>query len=172
MEIHGKVNNDTIMHEVYVLAAKMNELLVNCSDFKDINIRIVQHKKDEIFGDEINDLIFKVVCEHFKIDREILQSKSRKREVVISAVHATFLLYALTGYSLNKIGTYFGNRDHSSILSRIQSHIDQFYTYADYRKEAIKIFEKLKYYEPYLNLNERANKYLKPLGINYDLKIF
>ena len=62
------------------------------------------------------DRIQNVVCEHFDLSKDILHSKSRKREIVQARQIAMFLSKAYTKNSLQSIGTQIGQRDHATVL--------------------------------------------------------
>ncbi len=62
------------------------------------------------------DYIQKVVCDYFSMDIDILQSKSRKRNVVQARQIAMFFAKRFTKASLATIGTQIGKRDHATVL--------------------------------------------------------
>jgi len=62
------------------------------------------------------DYIQKVVCDFFEMDIDILQSKSRKRNVVQARQLAMFFAKRFTKASLASIGTQIGKRDHATVL--------------------------------------------------------
>ncbi|MBC6429091.1 MAG: chromosomal replication initiator protein DnaA [Cellvibrionales bacterium] len=62
------------------------------------------------------DNIQKVVADYFKIRRQDLLSKSRKRSVVRPRQLAMHLAKELTNHSLPEIGDAFGGRDHTTVL--------------------------------------------------------
>ncbi|MCK5781233.1 MAG: chromosomal replication initiator protein DnaA [Flavobacteriales bacterium] len=62
------------------------------------------------------DYIQKVVCNYFSMDIDILQSKSRKRNVVQARQLAMFFAKRFTKASLATIGTQIGKRDHATVL--------------------------------------------------------
>ena len=73
-------------------------------------VRIIESKPLTI--EEIVDK----VCEHYKLDVSVLNSKSRKREVVQVRQIAMFLVKKHTEISTSKIGHFIGNRDHATVL--------------------------------------------------------
>ncbi len=73
------------------------------------------------FVTEINreitvDFIQQLVAGHFELPVEILQGKTRKRQVVIARQLSMYLAKKLTDQSLKAIGENFGGRDHSTVI--------------------------------------------------------
>ena len=62
------------------------------------------------------DYIQKVVCDYFSMELDVLQSKSRKRNVVQARQLAMFFAKRFTKASLASIGTQIGKRDHATVL--------------------------------------------------------
>ena len=62
------------------------------------------------------DYIQNVVCEYFEMKLDVLQSKSRKRNVVQARQIAMFFAKRFTKASLASIGTQIGKRDHATVL--------------------------------------------------------
>ena len=56
------------------------------------------------------------VCEHFLLDRSLISSKSRKREIVQARQIAMFLSKKYTNFSYARIGELVGNKDHATVL--------------------------------------------------------
>lgn len=61
-------------------------------------------------------LIKKAVAQHFDIPLETLKAKTRIARVVLARQVAMYLARELTDASLVSIGSFFGNRDHSTVL--------------------------------------------------------
>ena len=57
-----------------------------------------------------------LVADHFELPVEILQGKTRKRQVVIARQLSMYLAKKLTDKSLKAIGANFGGRDHSTVI--------------------------------------------------------
>ena len=68
---------------------------------------------------ELNDVqrIQKVVCDYYKINIEQMKGKKRNDEVNFPRQVAIYLCRELTTESFPKIGSYFGGRNHSTIIS-------------------------------------------------------
>ncbi|MCQ2973514.1 MAG: chromosomal replication initiator protein DnaA [Bacteroidales bacterium] len=79
---------------------------------KSIMEKVVRKPKNEFSLD----YILKVVCNYFKMTPEILNTKSRKREIVQARQLAMYFAKTLTTNSLAVIGMQIGNRDHSTVL--------------------------------------------------------
>ena len=60
--------------------------------------------------------IIEVVCQHFGLETSVIQTKSRKHEVVLARQIAMFLAKDYTDFSTARIGKLIGNRDHATVL--------------------------------------------------------
>ena len=60
--------------------------------------------------------IKKAVCRHFKIKMSDLEGKSRKNSIAFPRQIAMYLCREMTDYSNVRIGSIFGNRDHSTVM--------------------------------------------------------
>jgi chromosomal replication initiator protein len=56
------------------------------------------------------------VSDYFGVDREQVQSKQRYRELLLPRQLSMYLARQLTGLSLAEIGSFFGGRDHTTVL--------------------------------------------------------
>jgi chromosomal replication initiator protein len=90
------------------------------------------------------DYIQKVVCDYFNLPLELINSKTRKREIVQARQLAMFFSKKLTKSSLATIGVHCGNKDHATVLHAcrtVNNLIDtdkQFRTYVDDIEKKIK----------------------------------
>jgi len=64
--------------------------------------------------------LMKVVSQEFKMASYDLKSKSRKKEIVLARQIAMYLARNIIGLSLSSIGSYFGGKDHTTVLHSIQ----------------------------------------------------
>ena len=64
--------------------------------------------------------IQRIVCEYFKIDIEDLKGKKKSKDINYPRQIAIYLCRIITNESYPKMGTYFGGRDHSTIVSAFQ----------------------------------------------------
>lgn len=62
------------------------------------------------------DNIKELVADHFKVQVDKLQGKTRKRSIVIARQLSMYLAKHLTDQSLKTIGEQFGGRDHSTVV--------------------------------------------------------
>lgn len=67
------------------------------------------------------DDIKEIVSKHYKISIEDMISKCRKHEIALARQMAMYLSKKYTQHSLKSIGSYFGNRDHSTVLHSCQT---------------------------------------------------
>jgi len=84
----------------------------------------IEALKDQLIdkGGYKNDVhrIQTVVCDYFKITIDDLKGKKRSQNINYPRQVAIYLCRKLTNESFPKIGTYFGGRDHSTIISSYQ----------------------------------------------------
>ena len=76
--------------------------------------------KDRSFYKNDVQRIQRVVCDYYKISIEQMKGKNRNNEVNFPRQIAIYLCRQLTTESFPKIGTYFGGRNHSTIISAYQ----------------------------------------------------
>jgi chromosomal replication initiator protein len=75
--------------------------------------------KDMVLEDEVNvsvELIQQKTAEYFNIKLSELKGKKRNRAIVYPRQVAMYLARDLTDYSLPEIGSFFGGRDHTTVL--------------------------------------------------------
>jgi len=87
---------------------------------KEINLDLARQMIDKYVKNttrEISiDYIQKVVCDYFDLPLELINSKTRKREIVQARQLAMFFSKKHTKSSLATIGLYCGNKDHATVL--------------------------------------------------------
>ncbi|HIE33352.1 MAG TPA: hypothetical protein EYP81_04825, partial [Thermodesulfobacteriaceae bacterium] len=71
-------------------------------------------------GHGLASVVIELVCRNFKVSREDLVSRSRKKRISQSRQVAMFLLRKFTKESLSSIGQRF-NRDHATVMYALQS---------------------------------------------------
>ncbi len=80
--------------------------------------------KDQLSDKSVykNDIhrIQRVVCDYYKINIDDLKGKKRSKDVNYPRQIAIYLCRELTTESYPKIGTYFGGRDHSTVINAYQ----------------------------------------------------
>ena len=87
---------------------------------KEITINLAKEMIDKLIKNsrrEISiDYIQKIVCDYYNIPINLIQSKTRKREIVQARQVAMFFSKSLTKSSLATIGTQIGGKDHATVL--------------------------------------------------------
>ena len=88
---------------------------------RDIDVELAQSVTGKIVGEEETrigtDTIINTVCEYFDITRDVLLSKTRKRQVVQARQIAMYECRNLVpGCSLSTIGGELGGKDHATVL--------------------------------------------------------
>ena len=73
--------------------------------------------KDRSFYKNDVQRIQRVVCDYYKISIDQMKGKNRNNEVNFPRQIAIYLCRELTTESFPKIGSYFGGRNHSTIIS-------------------------------------------------------
>ena len=74
--------------------------------------KLVKNSKRELSIEYIS----KVVCDYFNMPVDVLQAKTRKREIVQARQIAMYFSKSLTKYSLASIGAQIGSKDHATVL--------------------------------------------------------
>ena len=84
----------------------------------------IESLKDQLRDKSVykNDIhrIQRVVCDYFKINIDDLKGKKRSKNINYPRQISIYLCRELTTESYPKIGTYFGGRDHSTIINAYQ----------------------------------------------------
>ena len=62
------------------------------------------------------DDIMEAVCAHFNVTATAVNSKSRKRDLVVARQVSMFLAQKYTKIPASRIGRLVGNRDHSTVI--------------------------------------------------------
>lgn len=82
-------------------------------DFLKETIRMISVKEEK----EITiPYIQEVVCDYFKIDKDLLLSKTRKREIVLPRQLAMYFAKELTSATYLSIGKQMGGKDHATVM--------------------------------------------------------
>lgn len=109
---------------------------------KKIIDKIAKQTKREITIDYIQ----KVVCDYFDMNVEVLQSKTRKREIVQARQIAMYFSKNLTNSSLSTIGSQIGGKDHATVLHAYKTVNNLVETNKEFRSYIGDIEKKLKFY--------------------------
>ena len=102
--------------------------------------KLIKSTKREISIDYIQ----KVVCNYYNIGLELLQSKTRKREIVQARQVAMFFSKSLTKSSLATIGSQIGGKDHATVLHACKTVNNLIETDKRFRLQVDEIEKKLK----------------------------
>ena len=89
------------------------------------------------------DKIQKRVAEHFRIKASDIMGRGRSRSVVLPRQIAMYLSRKLTNHSLPEIGTFFGNKDHTTVLfayRKIEKQIEEEAEFGKFIQEFIDSF--------------------------------
>lgn len=102
---------------VFAYALMMNHGIITL----DIAVEALKDKVCEksVYKNDVH-RIQRIVCEYFKINIDDLKGKKRGKDINYPRQIAIYLCRKLTNESFPKIGTYFGGRDHSTIISSCQ----------------------------------------------------
>ncbi|MEI6765448.1 MAG: chromosomal replication initiator protein DnaA [Bacteroidota bacterium] len=92
--------------------SSLNKKAITLDLAKQIIDKFVKNNSREISIDYIQ----KVVCDYFDINIDMLNSKTRKREIVQARQLSMFFAKKLTKSSLAAIGLHCGNKDHATVL--------------------------------------------------------
>jgi len=92
--------------------ATLNKEEITFDTAKNVVDKLVKKERKEISVDYIS----KKVCEYYGLEMEVLQSRSRKREIVQARQIAMFFSKSLTNSSLATIGAKIGKKDHATVL--------------------------------------------------------
>lgn len=89
------------------------------------------------------DRIQEVVCDHFHLDPDALQAKTRKREVVQARQLAMYFCKNYTKASLSFIGSQIGKKDHATVLYACKAVADLMETDRKFKIQVEEIQKKL-----------------------------
>lgn len=106
---------------------------------KSVVEKFVKNVKKEISIDYIQ----KIVSDYFQMDIDIIQSKSRKRDVVQARHLAMFFAKKHTKASLANIGSQIGDRDHATVLHACKAVENLITTDKNFKKYVDDIQKKL-----------------------------
>ena len=106
---------------------------------KDILGKMVKKQTEELTIDKIQ----QIVCDHYNISLDLLQTKTRKREVVQARQLAMFLCKNFTNKSLAFIGSQIGKKDHATVLYACKAVTDLMETDRNFKMQVEEIQRKL-----------------------------
>lgn len=108
---------------------------------KEMIDKLIKNTKREVSIDYIQ----KVVCNYFDIGVEMIQSKTRKREIVQARQVAMYFSKNLTKSSLATIGSQIGGKDHATVLHACKTVNNLMDTDRQFRNQIEDIEKKLKF---------------------------
>ncbi len=115
---------------------------------KEITLELTKEMIDKLIKStkrEISiDYIQKVVCNFYNIGLDLLQSKTRKREIVQARQVAMFFSKSMTKSSLATIGSQIGGKDHATVLHACKTVNNLIETDKRFRLQVDEIEKKLK----------------------------
>ena len=115
---------------------------------KEITLELAKEMIDKLIKStkrEISiDYIQKVVCNYYNIGLDMLQSKTRKREIVQARQVAMFFSKSMTKSSLATIGSQIGGKDHATVLHACKTVNNLIETDKRFRLQVDEIEKKLK----------------------------
>lgn len=106
---------------------------------KDILGKIVKKEEMELTVDKIQE----IVCGYFHLAPELLQEKTRKREIVQARQLAMYFSKTYTKASLSYIGNQIGKKDHATVLYACKAVADMMATDRKFKLEVEEIQKKL-----------------------------
>jgi len=125
-----------------IAQSTFNKKTITLELSKKIIDKIVKQTKREITIDYIQ----KVVCDYFEMNVDILQSKTRKREIVQARQIAMFFSKNLTNSSLSTIGSQIGGKDHATVLHAYKTVNNLVETNKEFKSYIGDLEKKLKFY--------------------------
>ncbi|MCL4168906.1 UNVERIFIED_CONTAM: hypothetical protein GTU68_028518 [Idotea baltica] len=100
-----------------IAQATLSDREINIELAKEVIQKFVSFNNKKISIENIKN----VVATHYKLDVELLNSTSRKREIVMARQISMYLAREYTKHSYGRIGSYFGGKDHSTVMYSIKS---------------------------------------------------
>lgn len=127
-----------------IIVSLMAHSIINNSEIDiDLARRVVEQsikvEEKKITPQSIQD----VVSDYYKISKDLIQSNSRKREIVVARQVTMYLTKKLTELSLSQIGAQVGNRSHATVVYAYNSIKDLCETDKRFRLEVEEIERKL-----------------------------
>lgn len=140
---------ENVIDSVRELEGIVNSLLAQSILFKrEIDLELTQRIVKKAVRNvnkpiTIEDVVTKV-CAYYNLDERIIQSKTRKKEVVLTRQIAMYLAKKLTDLSTAKIGKMIGNRDHATVLHSYKTIKDCVEVDKEFRETIDKIEKEIK----------------------------
>lgn len=123
--IADNVSNNIRDLEGVLVSLMANSLINN----KSIDMGLAKHVVSQVIRVEKKQLsiekIQEVVCQYFNMDQDLLQTTSRKREIVQARQITMYLAKKYTPASFSHIGKIVGGKDHATVLHACKTVKDQ-----------------------------------------------
>lgn len=116
----------------------------------DLAKEVIKNFVSQINKEITLEFIQKLVAEHFNVQVDKLQGKTRKRSIVIARQLSMYLAKNLTDKSLKAIGEMFGGRDHSTVIYSCKTVQDLMETDVVFKDTVSELEKKIK-----MSLNEK-----------------
>ena len=107
---------------------------------KQVVSRVVKLEKKQVSVESIQD----VVCKYYNLELAVIQTNSRKREIVQARQVTMYLAKKYTDSSFSHIGKIVGKRDHATVLHACKTVRDQIETNKSFRSSVEEIEALLK----------------------------
>lgn len=120
--------------------ASLNRKEIDIELAKKMMKNFVKHSSREVSIDYIQ----KLVTEFYGLSVDQLKSKTRKREIVQARQISMYYAKNMTKASLKSIGTYFGGRDHSTVIHACQTVNDLMDTDKKFKNDVEEIGKRIK----------------------------
>ena len=119
---------------------------------KDINLELTQQVLKNIIqkapvatsAEATVGMLQQEIAKYYGVSLENLSSKSRKKEIVIARQVAMYLAKQYTNHSLKSIGSYFGGRDHSTVIHAIKAVNNMLATDTKFQQNYSELQKKIK----------------------------
>lgn len=129
-----------------IAQSSLNRREIDLDLAKEVIKNFVSHINKEI----TLEFIQKLVANHFNVQVDKLQGKTRKRSIVIARQLSMYLAKHLTDKSLKAIGDTFGGRDHSTVIYSCKTVQDLMETDVVFKDTVAELEKKIK-----MSLNEK-----------------
>jgi chromosomal replication initiator protein DnaA len=118
----------------------LNKKEINLDLVKQMISKLVKNTRKEISIDYIQ----KKVCEYFNLPSDVLQAKTRKREIVQARQIAMYFSKSYTKASLSSIGSMIGGKDHATVLHACKTISNLIETDKSFKSQIDEIEKKIK----------------------------
>lgn len=148
------INDDVLIYLATRIKSNFRELegslislIANATlTHKEVTVEMAERVTGNIVGETDSDItiekVQKAVCEYFNISRDMLLSKSRKRQIVQARQISMYMSRTLINCSLATIGAETGGKDHATVLHAFTT-VSDLMTYDKTFKQYVTDIEKM-----------------------------